>query len=138
MDAKNGWAVGGKSRIDREGSVGIILHTDDGGRTWHTQAFGVTGYLYGVRFADANTGWAVGQAVDTCDGSVVRTEDGGKTWRWEPTGTRRSMAGVARSGSTMIAVADDDTIFRRETESQVGSRQGREEQAAPAERGDGR
>jgi hypothetical protein len=36
------------------------MRTDDGGAHWTTQASGTTGGLFGVSFADANTGVAVG------------------------------------------------------------------------------
>ena len=82
-----GWAVG---------HDGVILHTEDGGRTWRRQLDGRwTGKLMheqsgqpaeqgaetpllDVCFVDALRGWAVGAF-----GLILGTEDGGKHWQLE-------------------------------------------------------
>jgi photosystem II stability/assembly factor-like uncharacterized protein len=61
------------------GDKGVVMATDDGGRTWTRQQLkkGPTYYdLYSVAFTpDASRGWAVG------DGGVIfRTDDRGTTW----------------------------------------------------------
>ena len=63
---ERGWAVGGG---------GVIIATDDGGRTWRPQASGVGDDLYDVKFFDEFEGWAVGR-----DGAMLHTKDGGRTW----------------------------------------------------------
>jgi photosystem II stability/assembly factor-like uncharacterized protein len=63
-----GWAVG---------SNNTILNTTNGGANWtaQTNQSGVTVSSYlGVRFLDANTGWAGGGSA------VVRTTNGGANW----------------------------------------------------------
>ena len=57
---------------------GGIYHTVDGGNTW-TQAPGAAGGFKSVWFADANTGYAVGDA-----GLLFTTTDGGATWAQRP------------------------------------------------------
>jgi len=64
------------NRIVAVGDHGVILLSDDGGRT-HRQARQVPldASLTGVSFADENRGWAVGHW-----GVVLHTKDGGETW----------------------------------------------------------
>ena len=74
-DAYRGFAVG---------DGGVILKTEDGGRSWTHQASGTTEDLLGVDALDGFTAYAVGEA-DT----ILRTDDGGRSWRdprWYPGG----------------------------------------------------
>jgi photosystem II stability/assembly factor-like uncharacterized protein len=69
-DENNGWAVG---------QIGIILHTDNGGRTWTPQENPKSVQqtnLFSVQALDANTAWAVGEW-----GSIITTINGGRTWQ---------------------------------------------------------
>jgi photosystem II stability/assembly factor-like uncharacterized protein len=98
-DARRGWAVG---------AGGVVLSTNDGGRTWRVQMSGTESDLFDVKFFDEREGWAVG-----ADGTAIHTADGGATWRAEQTGTphaleRLSFVGRARGwaagfGGTIIA-----------------------------------
>jgi photosystem II stability/assembly factor-like uncharacterized protein len=86
--ATNGVAV---SRAN--GAPGGIYHTVDGGNTW-TQAPSAAGAFRSVWFADANTGYAVG------DGSLLlTTTDGGASWNPRP------LAGAAPANFTSIRCA---------------------------------
>ena len=80
VDAQNGWIVG---------EFGKIMHTSDGGETWHEQEKTLmegTGIfdlldiptLYGVHMMDAQHGVSSG-----IDGHIARTNDGGQTWRFD-------------------------------------------------------
>ena len=71
------WAVG---------ELGAIIHSTNGGAGWNKQASGVTVPLFGVRFADALHGWAVGNAL-------LYTSDGGATWK-QGTGAPGTFYGV--------------------------------------------
>jgi photosystem II stability/assembly factor-like uncharacterized protein len=64
-DALHGWVAS-----DR----GDVLHTDDGGVTWITQATG-KGFLRSLDFIDQNRGF-----MGTLSGVLYRTTDGGVTW----------------------------------------------------------
>jgi photosystem II stability/assembly factor-like uncharacterized protein len=64
-DANTGWLAGG------DNNFGKILYTNDGGQTWQEQYSGNL-ILFGLRFADAMNGWAVGW-----DGAILHTETGG-------------------------------------------------------------
>lgn len=61
----NGWIVG-----DR----GLILHTQDGGKTWAEEY--MEKRLNGLYFTDLNNGWAVGEG-----GFILHTSDSGKNWK---------------------------------------------------------
>jgi photosystem II stability/assembly factor-like uncharacterized protein len=109
IDTNRGWAVGAKNNEwapPEANSLGLILATSDGGRTWRrqlsppvVQAWGpdVAGRtiiatpggpwsdeyvgrlvkgLSSVYFVDARTGYAAGN-----DCNIVKTEDGGTTWK---------------------------------------------------------
>jgi len=83
VDASRGWIVGGANSP----VYGVILHTEDGGDTWASQAFDAypePARLGGVCFADPMTGWAVG--AEYCDSipAVYGTTNGGQTWVADP------------------------------------------------------
>ena len=83
------------------GNQGLILCSEDGGKTWMRRESGLKNAdLYGVFFLDEQNGWACGGIGDgpPCGGHIVsgrprtaaavlKTTDGGKTWKkvWAPT-----------------------------------------------------
>ncbi len=66
MDARRGWAAG---------DDGLVLRTNDGGRSWVTQAVGTGGSINDLYFRDKDNGYLL-----TAD-RILRTVDGGVTWR---------------------------------------------------------
>ena len=64
-DSKNGWICG---------IEGLILRTNDGGKTWQEQQSSTTNTLYTV-FVKYGRGWIVGDR-----GTSIISEDGGSTW----------------------------------------------------------
>ncbi len=76
IDTKEGWACG---------DDGIVLHTLDGGRTWHRQPTGVTASLRSIQFLTPDIGWAVGRSELPHGmgsvGVVLFTNDGGLEWK---------------------------------------------------------
>ena len=81
VDPQQGWIVG---------EFGKIMHTSDGGETWHEQErtllegtgiFDVLDLptLYGVHMVDAKQGVAAG-----IEGHIARTRDGGQRWTFDP------------------------------------------------------
>lgn len=70
------WAVG-----DR----GLILATENGGRSWSVQHNRLQSILYAVDFIDESRGWAVGGEVEPMTirsrAVILQTSDGGQTWR---------------------------------------------------------
>jgi photosystem II stability/assembly factor-like uncharacterized protein len=65
INEKEGWCVG---------TVGCILHTSNGGKTWEEQNSSVDSVLFKVRFLDNFEGWILGHDV------VLQTMNGGKKW----------------------------------------------------------
>ena len=73
-----GAAVAG-NRIVTVGDHGVILLSDDGGKTFRQASrVPVSSTLNSVAFADARHGWAVGHW-----GVILGTTDGGETWQLE-------------------------------------------------------
>lgn len=64
-DLGRAWAVG---------EFGTVLHTTDGGTNWAFQTSGTPNHLNGVKFVDANTGYAAGNQI------VLKTINGGSNW----------------------------------------------------------
>ena len=82
VSAEHGWILG--VRPCGEAKCTIVLHTTDGGQTWHKIGFIHAPLTYDkvagvteVRFADDLHGWAFGP-------SLWSTADGGTTWTKEP------------------------------------------------------
>jgi photosystem II stability/assembly factor-like uncharacterized protein len=99
VNAKQGWAVGGRDWGDVSG--GVVLHTTDGGLSWVRQRFpGGDVALNAVAFADARHGWAVGEVVGDAGTNVtviLGTHDGGTTW------TRQRTYGPPTDGNSSDA-----------------------------------
>ena len=55
---------------------GVILKTEDGGRSWTHQASGTTEDLLGMDSLDGYVAYAVGEG-----NTILRTDDGGRSWR---------------------------------------------------------
>lgn len=70
----NGVAVAGNSLV-AVGRRGVIIVSEDAGKTWTQSVVPVGVDLTAVSFPTAKKGWAVGHA-----GVVISSEDGGKTW----------------------------------------------------------
>jgi photosystem II stability/assembly factor-like uncharacterized protein len=67
----------GPSRLVAVGDHGVVILSDDGGRSWRqARQVPASSTLSSVYFADAQHGWAVGQA-----GVILASTDGGETWR---------------------------------------------------------
>ncbi len=62
-------------RLVAVGERGLIIYSNDAGKSWTQAAVPVSSTLTALRFADAQLGWAVGSM-----GVVLRTEDGGASW----------------------------------------------------------
>jgi photosystem II stability/assembly factor-like uncharacterized protein len=63
------------ARLVAVGERGIVLLSDDAGKTWQQVKTPAQVSLTAVQFVNANCGWAVGHS-----GLVLHSADGGKTW----------------------------------------------------------
>lgn len=63
------------NRLVAVGERGLILWSDDEGKSWQQAKTPVSVTLTSVFFADAETGWAVGHS-----GVILRSDDRGRTW----------------------------------------------------------
>lgn len=63
-------------RLVAVGEAGIVILSDDGGRSWRQVAVPVSVTLTDVTFVDGRRGWVVGHG-----GVVLGSRDGGETWQ---------------------------------------------------------
>ena len=113
ISEKQGWAVG--NAIDvipgadfGEGAESLIIHTNDGGQTWHKQHGGVFNKpLRKVHFRSASDGWCVGES-----GVLIRTIDGGQTWQHIETGTENNLHDLFIGDRTGWIVGDWGTVLK--------------------------
>ncbi|HYN85084.1 MAG TPA: YCF48-related protein [Pyrinomonadaceae bacterium] len=66
VDSKRGWAAG---------DGGLVIHTEDSGRTWARQTVQTTDAVNDLYFRDKTDGYLLAGA------RIFTTEDGGETWR---------------------------------------------------------
>jgi photosystem II stability/assembly factor-like uncharacterized protein len=71
------------------GKFGLILLTQDGGKTWQSRPSGTTKALTAVSFADHDHGFAVGNG-----GVLLATNDGGATWQAQDSGSKDQLLNV--------------------------------------------
>jgi photosystem II stability/assembly factor-like uncharacterized protein len=78
------WIVGGEGMIRKKTSFSNQFTTAQ------TKPYpGITRHLRGVRFINANTGWAVGDS-----GAIIKTTNGGTNWTSQSSGTTQHLKGV--------------------------------------------
>lgn len=108
-----GWAVGNAvdlipSLDHEEGAESLIIHTKNGGQTWHRQSSGVFSKpLRKVYFRSALEGWCTGEG-----GVLIRTTDGGKTWQLIETGTENNLHDLFIGETTGWLVGDWGTLLK--------------------------
>jgi photosystem II stability/assembly factor-like uncharacterized protein len=79
LDSRHGIAVG---------NGGMILATEDGGKTWQPRVAGVKDHLTDVTFV-GQSAWIAGY-----QGVILHSADGGKTWARQPAGTSMTLEGI--------------------------------------------
>ena len=108
-----GWAVGNSVDIDPgldfgEEAESLIIHTDNGGQTWHRQTSGVFGKpLRTVYFRSELEGWCLGES-----GVLIHTSDGGKTWKPIETDTENNLHDFFIAEATGWIVGDWGTLLK--------------------------
>lgn len=113
-------AVGPK-KIVAVGERGIVLLSDDGGKTWRQAHTPVSVTLVAVQFVDGSHGWAVGHA-----GVVLHTEDGGEHWRLQLDGVRAAALALQEAASLSAAntSVDSGAVSASEAAGREGSSTG--------------
>src|SRR5262245_63710259 len=103
-----GLSFGDPDHAWQVGEFGVVLASQDGGRTWHQQTTPVESTLFGVRFSDTQHGIAVG-----LDSVILRTENGGATWTPVPPPIQgRSLFDVFVRGQQGWIVGDQGTVLK--------------------------
>lgn len=91
------------TRLVAVGEQGGVVLSDDQGRTWRSaRSVPVAATLTNVRFADAQTGWAIGHL-----GVVLKTTDGGETWTRQLDGRAIAQLALAQAGAADDAARTD-------------------------------
>lgn len=86
-------------RLVAGGEHGVIIVSDDDGANWRQVNTPVDVTINQIRFADARTGWAVGEF-----GVVLKTQDGGLTWSKQLDGVQAAQ--LMLSSAQQIAAAN--------------------------------
>jgi len=103
IDAEHGWVVGDNGLEGGKGGKTVpkgepthyvrkpghsisppstILHTDDGGKTWHFQSTPTNFILRHIQMIDHKIGYIVsGVGHEHADGDIIYTDTGGANWR---------------------------------------------------------
>ena len=95
------------TRIVAVGERGLVVLSEDVGKTWIQAGTSTSVTLTTVRFADAAHGWAVGHG-----GVVLATENGGKTWVRRLDGRRIAQIALdaARTSGDARALQDAERL----------------------------
>lgn len=102
-------AMVGKGRMVAVGERGMVLLSDDVGKTWRqASAVPVSATLTALSFVNERRGWAVGHG-----GVILHTQDGGDTWAVQADG--RSLArSAAAAAEQAVQSSPGDERARRE------------------------
>ena len=113
ISEKQGWAVGNAVDVApgdafADGAESLIIHTDNGGKTWQRQTSGVVGKpLRSVHFRSESEGWCIGEG-----GALIHTTDAGQTWTPIETGTENNLHDFFIRGRVGWIVGDWGTLLK--------------------------
>lgn len=89
------------------GEFGLVLISEDGGKSWNRQNAGAEVLLFDVSVVSRDHVVAVGS-----EGVVVETLDGGTTWQKRESGTHEHLYGVSANAERMVVSGAGGTILR--------------------------
>ncbi|WP_158244541.1 WD40/YVTN/BNR-like repeat-containing protein [Paraburkholderia rhynchosiae] len=92
------------TRLVAAGMRGLIIVSDDAGKSWRQAAVPVRSDLLALSFPTAHDGWAVGH-----DGVVLHTADAGSTWTRQFDGR---VAAASLAASYKLGIAAGDTALQ--------------------------
>jgi photosystem II stability/assembly factor-like uncharacterized protein len=98
-DNEHGFAVG---------EFGLIIYTEDGGKTFKRRSSCTDRLLYGIAVIGPTRALAVG-----ADGAAVETGDGGSTWKPVKTDTTEHLFGVWADAKRAVIVGAAGTLLTR-------------------------
>ena len=111
VDRQTGWVAGAN---------GVIIHTNDSGKSWQSQNTNVKMDLLDIHFADSLHGWAVGK-----QGSLLHTSNGGQSWRQQNIASQENFQAVefkdslngwfCGTGGTMFHTSDGGKSWSRQS-----------------------
>ncbi|MBM4370294.1 MAG: hypothetical protein FJ098_01485 [Deltaproteobacteria bacterium] len=97
----NGVEAQGPGQVLAAGEAGVILRSDDGGRSWRSLDSGEWATLYGIGHVGAPGGPLV---VAGSSGVLRRSLDAGSTWTRVETGTEEHLFRASASGGRLFVV----------------------------------
>jgi len=95
-------------RLIAVGERGVIVLSDDNGRSWRQVQVPVSVSLSSVQFVDAKRGWAVGHA-----GTVLATVDGGEHWSLQLSGLEAAVIELQAAQFEKEIASDADAADMR-------------------------
>lgn len=96
-------------RLVAVGERGLVVLSDDGGRTWRQGVVPTSVSLTGVTFPTPTQGWAIGHA-----GIVLHTEDGGETWTRQLDGVVAARLALEAAEAHAKRAGPEDEAAQRE------------------------
>lgn len=95
-------------RLVAVGERGLVMLSDDSGKTWQQAAVPVAVTLTAVQFVDATHGWAVGHA-----GVVLATSDAGEHWVLQLDGSKAAQIEIEAATAEQGDAAEADAAASR-------------------------
>lgn len=103
------------ARLVAVGERGIVVLSDDGGKTWRqARQVPVSTTLTAVSFADDQLGWAVGHG-----GIVLHTRDGGETWAKQADGVLLAQRALQAAEQAVSRNPDSAVALRALSDARV-------------------
>lgn len=96
------------SRLVAVGERGIIILSDDGGRSWRQAQVPVSVTLTAVSFPTDMQGWAIGHS-----GVVLHSADGGNTWRKQLDGDQVAALALHAAQKQAARLGADNPLAKR-------------------------
>jgi len=90
------------------GEFGLVLHTEDGGKTWKRQPSASGKLLFALHVLDEKRILAAGS-----EGTLMETLDGGRTWKPIDAGTKLHILGLFPAGEDLYLVGRDGLLLVR-------------------------
>ncbi|WP_417738757.1 YCF48-related protein [Rosistilla oblonga] len=111
IDPQQGWAAGGWYESDTQISRGVLLQTQDGGKTWERLENELP-RIRQLQFTSRRTAIAAGDWSPVHLGSVFITYDAGRSWQPVPRSESQAIRSIAMAGGAMLTLDRSGMLFR--------------------------